>query len=50
MSESSAKGSRLYGSPVDWVGQSGIRSDRLGIRPMADGMAVQSEEERGIVR
>jgi hypothetical protein len=29
---------------VDWVGQSGKRYDRLGIRPMAVGWAVQSME------
>jgi hypothetical protein len=40
MSEPSAKGSRLYRSPVDWADQSGIRDDRPGMGPMV----VQSEE------
>jgi hypothetical protein len=44
MSEPSAKGSRLYRSPVDWVGQSGMRDDRPGMGAMAGGWAVQSEE------
>jgi hypothetical protein len=43
MSEPSA--SRLYRSPVDWVGQPGMRDDRLGIRLMAVGWAVQSRRQ-----
>jgi hypothetical protein len=48
MSEPRAKGSRLYMSPVDWVGQSGMRDDRLGTGPMAVGWAVQSRRKREI--
>jgi hypothetical protein len=52
ISEPSARGSRLYKSPEDWVDQSGMRDDRLGIGPVAGGWAVQSrrERERDIVR
>jgi hypothetical protein len=48
MSEPSTKGPRLYRSPVDWVGQSGMRDDRLGIRPMAVGWAVQSRRKKEV--
>jgi hypothetical protein len=50
MSEPSAKGPQLYRCPVDWVGQSGTRDDRLGIRPMAVGWAVQSRRKREVQR
>jgi hypothetical protein len=45
MIEPSAKVSRLYMSPVDWVGQSEMRDDRLGLGPMAVGWAVQSRRK-----
>jgi hypothetical protein len=35
---------------VDWVGQLGMRNDRLGIRPMATGWAVQSRRNREVKR
>jgi hypothetical protein len=37
---------------VDWIDQSGMSDDRLGIGPMAGGWALQSrrERERGIAR